>query len=104
MNLENFKRVLAHIEAFPETWYQGDWHCGTQHCLAGHAQIMAGKPLKAVNAYDDAMEFLDIDHNEAEWLFFHGEVKFKDLTDIYSFHKKNPESSFISWINENKSY
>ena len=54
MNVENFKRVLGHIKAHPETWNQGEWHCGTAHCFAGHAQIMSGKvSANSDGKYDD---------------------------------------------------
>ncbi len=33
------RKIVAQIEAHPETWDQGSWHspCGTKHCIAGWA-------------------------------------------------------------------
>ena len=100
MNLENFKRVLDHIEAYPETWCQNDWHCNTKHCIAGHAQIMAGKRPNPATAYDDAKEFFDIDVDEADWLFFRVGVLLRDFTELYSFHEKNPNKSPSVWADK----
>jgi hypothetical protein len=69
MNIENFNRVLDHIRAHPEAWRQTVWHCGTQHCFAGHAQIMSGKAAIDDYALLDAAEFLGLDHSEAHHLF-----------------------------------
>lgn len=45
-NAELAYRVLDHIEAHPEEWYQGRWYselsCGTTACFAGHAVLLAG--------------------------------------------------------------
>ena len=37
-------RIVAQIEAHPESWGQGRWHstCGTRHCIAGHATWLSG--------------------------------------------------------------
>ena len=33
------RKIVAQIEAHPDTWDQGTWHssCGTKHCIAGWA-------------------------------------------------------------------
>jgi uncharacterized protein YjbI with pentapeptide repeats len=33
------RKIVAQVEAHPETWDQGTWHstCGTKHCIAGWA-------------------------------------------------------------------
>jgi len=38
-------KVLAQLEAHPETWDQEVWHseCQTSHCLAGWAVVLAGE-------------------------------------------------------------
>jgi uncharacterized protein YjbI with pentapeptide repeats len=37
-------RIVAQIEANPETWQQDTWHsaCGTRHCIAGFATHLSG--------------------------------------------------------------
>jgi hypothetical protein len=71
MNLENFNKVLAVIEADPSKWNQGEWHseCGTKHCIAGWSQILAGRKANINTVRGDAREFLDLTSFEAEWLF-----------------------------------
>lgn len=33
--------IYSLIERNPEKWTQRKWHCGTAHCIAGWAQVMA---------------------------------------------------------------
>lgn len=70
MNRENFKKVLDHIKAHPESWDQGQWHsdCGTAHCFAGHAHIMSGNPMWGF-ANVSAMKYLGLTDSEASYLF-----------------------------------
>lgn len=53
-NIDLLKRTLAHIEADPENWFQGEWRivnaehdpdrCGTSYCFAGWTlQLSGGK-------------------------------------------------------------
>ena len=88
MNLANYKRVLAQIEAEPETWDQWSWHklawkspCGTAHCFAGLAEIFAtgADPAKMdgrgttyakmTMTQKIAREYLGITEGQAIWLF-----------------------------------
>ena len=88
MNLENYKRVLAQIEAQPETWDQWSWHtpawrspCGTAHCFAGWSEIFAtgADPAKMdgdawthaniCTTKERAIEYLGITTAQANWLF-----------------------------------
>lgn len=77
MNLENFKKVVDHIKANPDTWYQGSWHsegsewgCGTAHCLAGHCQVtFMGLPADDATARRDGRIYLDLTALEADCLF-----------------------------------
>jgi hypothetical protein len=39
-NQANLEATLAAIEANPDHWVQGAWHCGTSHCFAGFAQCL----------------------------------------------------------------
>jgi hypothetical protein len=80
MNIANFQLVLNHIKAHPETWDQREWHCDTTHCFAGHAQILAGKPIDDL-AHHDAMEFLDLTIEQAHYLFY----KAKRIEDFERF-------------------
>ena len=35
------RAIVDRIKADPSCWDQSDWHCGTAHCIAGHAQLDA---------------------------------------------------------------
>lgn len=67
------RKVMAAIRANPKRWDQSRWHCGTTHCFAGWAQILAGKVRLrkdgAVYKADiEACQF-PIPHQDAEkWL------------------------------------
>lgn len=66
---ELLRAVVNHIISHPETWDQSQWHCGTTHCVAGHAQIMGGRPPFIISCYKDAKAVLGITSFEADWLF-----------------------------------
>ena len=83
MNKENYAKVLAQIEVHPETWKQDSWHCGTQHCFAGHAQILSGRPADDKTARRDARIFLDLSRVEADY-FFQAYRTLKDFRDGYN--------------------
>ena len=69
MNKAHFKKVLDQITAHPETWKQSSWHCGTQHCFAGWAQLLSGQPADENTVRRDARIYLDLSSDEATWLF-----------------------------------
>ena len=69
MNREHYQQVLDRITAHPDEWRQATWHCGTQHCFAGWAQLLAGHPANDETARRDARIFLDLSYHEANWLF-----------------------------------
>lgn len=41
MNLKRYRAVWRLIERFPEQHNQATWHCGTSHCVAGWADLVA---------------------------------------------------------------
>jgi hypothetical protein len=69
MNRENFQKVLDQIQSHPETWKQSSWHCGTTHCFAGWAQILAGKSPDGDTVRRDARMFLELSLADADYLF-----------------------------------
>ncbi len=69
LNKENFQAVLDRIKANPCSWDQSKWHCGTTHCFAGHAQIMAGKPIDDATVRRDARMYLGLKQCDASVLF-----------------------------------
>ncbi len=69
MNIENFKRVLDHIKARPETWRQSTFKCGTAYCFAGHAQIFDQGGFCEDTVIKDAQDFLGISALERLYLF-----------------------------------
>lgn len=116
MNVENYKLVLNHIKKNKKMWDQTEWHCaskdspcGTVHCFAGHAELLAGHKLpkrfltllvkEESSVYrlteeewdflneirgrtlDRAMEFLDLTREEADYLF-NGERTLQDFTRV----------------------
>jgi hypothetical protein len=50
--------VLTVIESNPDLWGQCTWHCGTSHCFAGHAQLLAHQ-LPADSDIDDFDGFIN---------------------------------------------
>lgn len=104
MNIENFKLVLDHIKAHPETWDQEVWHCGTHHCFAGWAQILSGVSLieYATPQGEDttpqvARKFLDVSQKEADYLFsarrtlWDFEAMLLDAQEAYDHTKHDPD-------------
>ena len=69
MNRKNFKLVLDKIESDPSCWNQRVWHCRTQHCFAGWAQILSGNKPDNRTVEEDAMEFLGLSRGEAHYFF-----------------------------------
>ena len=41
VNVELLQKTLDTIKANPKHWNQRYWHCGTSHCLAGFAELLA---------------------------------------------------------------
>jgi hypothetical protein len=87
MNKENLNKILDIIKADPSSWNQRRYHCGTAHCLAGHAELLAGYThvkyvIKIVVGNEGALyfdsdelttlrarRFLDLNRMEASFLF-----------------------------------
>lgn len=68
-NIKNCKLVLDTIEKDPSNWNQIDWHCGSKHCFAGWAQILANFPPYVPNVRRDARIFLGLTYHEANYYF-----------------------------------
>jgi hypothetical protein len=68
-NLENIKEVLDFIEANPSCWGQKDWHCGSKHCFAGHAQIRLTGKEDVSTVRRDARIFFGFTKREADYYF-----------------------------------
>lgn len=41
VNVELLQKTLDAIKANPQHWNQQFWHCGTSHCFAGFAELLA---------------------------------------------------------------
>ena len=78
------KAAVNQILAHPETWNQSSWHCGTQHCIAGWCQILAGRPQNSATVADEAMDDLGISVTERAWLF----ASARRLVEIYGFAER----------------
>lgn len=47
VNVELLQKTLDAIKANPQHWNQSHWHCGTSHCFAGFAELIAhGLPIE----------------------------------------------------------
>jgi len=74
MNLENFRKVVQLIKAYPEEWDQGFW-CGTCCCVAGKAAwMLKGHYSNLIERIIPiACKFLEInwdpERDEPLWLF-----------------------------------
>jgi hypothetical protein len=99
---ERQRTVLTVIEENPQHHNQGSWHCGSSHCYAGCASLLAlGLPVSTdvmarldglhfekeggthhdgpyIDARDHAAEWLGLDRHEADALFS-GANKLDDL-------------------------
>ena len=69
LNKELLVAVINQICQNPETHNQAEWHCRTQHCFAGWAQILSGKEACNNTASKDAQEACGLTDEEADWLF-----------------------------------
>ena len=81
MNRDTFQKVLDKISGDPSCWNQHDWHCGTQHCFGGWAQILSGKEVDPKTARRDARKFLQLSSKEADYLFA-GHRTLEDFQDF----------------------
>ena len=41
VNVELLQKTLDTIKANPQHWSQNSWHCGSSHCFAGFAELIA---------------------------------------------------------------
>lgn len=71
MRMDRYQQVLDQILSHPETWNQKAWHteCGTQHCIAGWAQILGGYDIKESSPSAAAKEWLEASEEVAIYLF-----------------------------------
>jgi len=74
---------VNNILSNPDSWWQGVWHspCGTKHCIAGHGQIAAGKPMVINTCKADAQEWYGLTDEDGGWLFSAD----RTLTELYEF-------------------
>lgn len=81
MDTDRLQTVIDYIKAYPETYNQASYKCGTRYCIAGHA-IRIFSPERAVGLFADtndlffgsncqiaAMASLDLSWGEANYLF-----------------------------------
>lgn len=97
VNVELLQKTLDTIKANPQHWDQSKWHCGTSHCFAGFAELIAKNiPIETDESilirderfYDPkfndwstsehATELLGISDNDAETLF----ASYRTLEDL----------------------
>jgi hypothetical protein len=78
---ELLRQAVNKIIADPNCWKQTEWHCGTQHCIGGHCQILAGLHANPATTKSQAQERLGISDADAIWLF----SARRTLGEIYNF-------------------
>jgi hypothetical protein len=75
MRQDRLLEIVGRIYQRPETWDQEMYHCGSAHCVAGHAQndmygrIFTSGIFTSGFAFADGRIWLDLGRQEAEWLF-----------------------------------
>ena len=80
---ELLRAVVNKILECPEQWDQGDYHCGSTHCVGGWAQILGGRRENGSTAWNDAIELLKISEVDLDWLFYSK----RTLHEIYRYAK-----------------
>jgi len=68
-NIANIQTVLTLIESNPSCWNQKEWHCGTSHCFAGHAQIQLTGGEDTGNVKRDARIYFGFTASESDYYF-----------------------------------
>lgn len=78
VNVEPLARVLAHIEAHPETWHQAEWRCGSSMCFAGWTcELSGGRWVNGPNSWHSDLlfaEFAESVEGHAEFTAHEGHV------------------------------
>jgi hypothetical protein len=91
---ERLAAIIARIDADLSCWDQFSWHCGTSHCLAGHAQLDAGLPLdEGQAAARDGAEWLGMSEAVSKWAF-NSTRKLDELRSLLEFDlssKRDPD-------------
>ena len=90
VNETNFRLVLDKIKAHPQCWKQDSWHCGTQHCFAGWAQILSGKEANDQTVRRDARVWLGLSKVQADYLF----AAASRMADFESFIEKDDRAGY----------
>jgi hypothetical protein len=88
-NLENIKEVLNFIEENPSCWVQKDWHCGSAHCFAGHAQIRLTGKEDVSTVRRDARIFFGFTKREADYYFSASRTLDELRTALLDFYGKD---------------
>lgn len=70
MNTELLLQIRDKILEEPENFDMDNWHCGTAHCIAGWAQLMATKSTSPCFTNEDASDALELSYGEAMRLFW----------------------------------
>ena len=97
VNVELLQKTLDTIKANPQHWDQTKWHCGTSHCFAGFAELIAKNiPIETDESIlirderfyypefndwstsEHATELLGISDDDAETLF----ASYRTLEDL----------------------
>ena len=120
VNVELLQKTLDTIKANPEHWNQYHWHCGTSHCFAGFAELIANgipiqtddKTLRTYSGFSDspesvywkternAQKLLNINDDDASILF----AGYNSLLDLERMvHLLAKEDSLDNFSYENES-
>ena len=84
------RKIIDKIEKDPSCWDQYEYHCGTAHCVFGHAQIAMGRWKNGYHttyAFSDGMKYLGLSRTQAIYL----SNPLRTLKQIKAFEKTNGE-------------
>jgi hypothetical protein len=76
-NVALLKQTLAHIEANPHEWNQGEYRCETGMCFAGWAAILAGGQWENADPETGDVEYLVIEPDDEIAYVFDGGIHVK---------------------------
>ena len=88
MNTENFKKVLAHIEANLEKWEQTDWRSTEHHSFIGWAQVLSGKEYHVASMRKEGRIFIGTKLKETNYLLM-PERTIEDFKKFLKFNETN---------------
>jgi hypothetical protein len=92
VHVERLGKIVQKIIDNPSCWIQSNYHCGSSHCIAGHAQIESGFPASHRFAHQDGLKWLGLTCEQATYLF-HSKRTLNEIIEFYQDAKHTVEKS-----------